>query len=355
MSSDRQNFIDTVAHRRPRQILYYASFVDDLRRRVIEHIGTDDIGGHYGFFAPAWIGPARPDDLPPLNFDQYWQDEDLPDGTRIRADGVAQRPSGFYHFFGYISPLRHAAELADIQDYPMEDLSAWDFSGMAAQVRAAHRDGRVAIGGIGHMYETAWQIRGYEEFLMDTIDRPEWAACLLERIFQNNLIKATEAAKAGADMLRCGDDVANQNAMMFSLPTWRELMLSRWSKVWAAAKAIKPDIKIWYHSDGNIDRIVPELIDAGVDILNPVQPECVDTDMLHEKYGDRITFDGTIGTQTTMPWGSPDDVRARVREVIEKYGRNGGLMISPTHVLEPEVPLENIDALVEACREFGSR
>jgi uroporphyrinogen decarboxylase len=118
-------------------------------------------------------------------------------------------------------------------------------------------------------------------------------------------------------------------------------------------KSIHPETRIHYHSDGNIFDIVGDLIDAGVDILNPLQPECLDVDEVHRRYGGRVTFDGAIGTQSTMPFGTPDDVRARVKEVIDKYGRNGGLMIAPTHVLEPEVPLENIDAFFDACREYG--
>jgi uroporphyrinogen decarboxylase len=203
------------------------------------------------------------------------------------------------------------------------------------------------------MYETAWQIRGYEQFLMDMVERPAWAECLLERLAQRNMLKATALARAGADLIHCGDDVANQKAMMFAPDTWRKMMLSRWRRVWQAIKSINPDCMIHYHSDGNILDVVGDLIEAGVDILNPLQPECLDVDAVYARHGDRLSFDGCIGTQSTMPWGTPDDVRARVREVIDKYGRNGGLIISPTHVLEPEVPLENIDALFEACREYG--
>ena len=109
-----------------------------------------------------------------------------------------------------------------------------------------------------------------------------------------------------------------------------------------------------YHSDGNVIDIVGDLIEAGLDILNPLQPEALDIDAIHKRYGDRLSFDGCIGTQSTMPWGTAEDVRARVKQVIEKYGQNGGLFIKPTHVLEPEVPLENIDALFDACREYGT-
>jgi len=141
---------------------------------------------------------------------------------------------------------------------------------------------------------------------------------------------------------------------MFAPDTWRIMMLSRWKKVWQAAKENNPKVKIWYHSDGNITDIIPDLIEAGVDVLNPIQPECLDIDSIHRRYGKRLTLDGCIGTQTTMPFGTPDDVRRTVKNLIDAYGRNGGLILSPTHVLEPEVPLENIDAFCTACKGFGT-
>jgi uroporphyrinogen decarboxylase len=145
-----------------------------------------------------------------------------------------------------------------------------------------------------------------------------------------------------------------QTGLMMRKETWREWFGPRLRRVIGVAKDANPDVLIWYHSDGNITDIIAEMIDAGLDILNPVQPECVDTDDLYRRYGRRLTFDGTIGTQSTMPFGTADEVRRRVREVIDKYGRNGGLIVSPTHVLEPEVPLANIDALFAACREYGT-
>lgn len=354
MSTDRDDFLAICEHRRPGRVLYHAGFTPDLQQRVIDHIGTEDIAGHYGFFERAGLGPQRPDDIDPIDYSGYYEDEDLPEGTRFNAVGAAQIPSGFYHFFGYVSPLRNAESLEEIENYPLPDYSRWDTSHYEETVQKAREEGKVAIGYVGHMYEWAWQIRGYEPFLMDMIQRPEWAECLLDKIIELDRFKAVTAARAGADYIHCGDDVANQESLMFSKPMWETFMLSRWKSVWQDVKDVNPDCRIWYHSDGNIEAIVGDLIDAGVDILNPLQPEALDVDAVYEQHGDRVTFDGTIGTQSTMPHGSPDDVRARVKEVIEKYGQNGGLIISPTHVLEPEVPLENIDALFEACREYGT-
>ncbi len=354
MATELEDFVATVEHRRPERILYHAGFVEDLHQRVVEHIGTADIAGHYGFFSPAGIGPERPADLPPLDFSRYWENEDLPEGTTINGAGVAMVPSGFYHFWGYISPLRNAASLKEIEDYPLEDLGKWDFSKMVETAEDAHARGRVVCTWVGHMYETSWQIRGYEEFLIDTIERPAWAECLLERICRQNTLQAVAATKAGADVLHCGDDVASQESLMFSKKSWAKLIHSRWARVWAEVKSINPQIKIFYHSDGNVFNIVGDLVEAGLDILNPLQPECLDLEAIRRTYGDRLSFDGTIGTQSTMPWGTPAEVRARVKEVIEKYGKNGGLIISPTHVLEPEVSIENIEAMVDACREYGA-
>jgi len=354
MATDRADFLATTEHRRPSRILYHAGFTEDLRRRLIEHIGTDDIAGHYGFCKTAGLSLKRPENLPPLDFSRYWEGEELPEGTTFDAHGVAMVPARFYHFWGYLSPLRNAKSLKEIEDYPMDDPSGWDASHLPGVVAAAHAEGKVAVGWVGHMYETAWQIRGYEQFLLDTVERPAWAECLLERLFQQNLVRAVAFARAGADVVHTGDDVASQKALMFAPDTWRRLIHSRWARVWRAVKEISPHTRVWYHSDGNIEAVVPELVEAGLDILNPLQPECLDVDAVHRRFGDRLTFDGTIGTQSTMPWGTPAQVRARVREVIRKYGRNGGLIVSPTHVLEPEVPLENIDALFAACREFGT-
>jgi len=352
--TDLENFMATTEHRRPGRILFYAGFTPDLQQRLIDHIGTQDITGYYGFAQNVAVGLRRPENVAPTDYSEYWEGDDLPEGTSIDGAGVAHVPGSVYHFTHIVSPLRNATSLAEIENYPLDDFTTWDASHIPAEVQRAHANGRYVVGWVGHMYETAWQIRGYEQFLVDLMERPSWAECLLERLHQQKMAIATALARAGVDCLNCGDDVANQKAPMFSPELWRRLFHSRWRKVWQAVKDINPDCRIWYHSDGNVTQLVPDLVEAGVDILNPVQPECVDVQALHERFGRRLTFDGLIGTQSTMPWGTPEEVRARVREVIDRYGRDGGLIISPTHVLEPEVPLENIDALCDECRRYGA-
>ena len=130
-----------------------------------------------------------------------------------------------------------------------------------------------------------------------------------------------------------------------------EWIKPRLAKVIQRAKEIKPDIIVFYHSCGYVEPLIPHLIEAGIDVLNPVQPECMDFEEIFKKYGDKVAFHGTIGTQSTMPFGTPEDVKAAVKRNLDIAGPKGGLLVAPTHLLEPEVPLDNVVAYVEACRD----
>jgi uroporphyrinogen decarboxylase len=351
--TDIECFNATVEHRRPGHVLFYATFTEDLYRRLREHTGTADLSGHYGFLRRFTLPMRRPENVPQPDLSRYYKDCNLPEGTRFQ-NYAARVPAGVYHFTGIISPLRNASSLSEVEEFPMDDMSGWDFSYMKPLADQAHADDRVVIGMVGCIYEAVWQIRGLEPFILDLYENPGWAQSLIDRQAEAARIKAVAATRAGADFLFCHDDVASQQAVMFPIELWRSMLLAPWRRIWAEVKSINPRVRIWYHSDGNVDAYVDDLVEAGVEILNPLQPECLDIVAVHRRHGNRITFDGAIGTQSTMPFGSPSDVRARVREVIDKYGRNGGLIVSPTHILEPEVPLANIDAFADACREFGT-
>ena len=112
-------------------------------------------------------------------------------------------------------------------------------------------------------------------------------------------------------------------------------------------------LPFFYHSDGFIEPVISELIEIGIDVLNPIQPECMNPAKIKRLYGDELSFFGTIGVQTIMPFGTPKDVRRAVREMIEKVGQGGGFIIAPTHFVPVEVPWENVQAFFDAVEEFG--
>jgi uroporphyrinogen decarboxylase len=291
-----------------------------------------------GYLDPAeyWNAPVRsvahrsaPDFSLWRTYAPYYPEE-LPAGTSLSAFGVAHTYGSAEHFVRKLCPLRKATRVEEAVDYPLPD-----------------------PGDPAHYAHLGPAIRGFEEMLADLVLRPDFAEALFDRLTELRVVQARQLAEAGVDVLRLGDDVAGQKGMLISPALWRRWFKPRMTRIIDAARAIKPDIHIFYHSDGDCRAIVPELIEIGVTVLNPVQPECMDPAAMKKEYGDRLAFWGTVGTQSTMPRSTPEEVRAIVRERIETVGQGGGLLISPTHTLEPDVSWENLVAFVEAVQEFG--
>ncbi len=348
----RENMLNILRRKGGDHIPFEFSLTTRLLDEFEERHGTRDIAEFYDFdFRRVGIGPSRVE----LDVQRYYEGRELKPGTYFDANGTAHEPGSVEHFTHYVSPLAgRDTPLEEIENYQLNDRdAAYRYEGLEKRINDIHSRGLAVFAGVGHIFETAWQIRGMEDMLMDFYEAPEKAHCLHERICRQNEVMAERFARAGADIILYGDDVGTQTGMMMSPEIWREFLRPRLAREIRAAKRVNPEVLAWYHSDGDITSIIPELIEAGVDILNPIQPECVDPVALKREYGDRLAFWGTIGTQTTMPFGTPEDVRTAVREMIEKVGFDGGLVLAPTHVLEPEVPWENIEAFVDACREYG--
>ena len=304
-----------------------------------------------------WNAPVRSVTHRPLPDFEMWRlygryyPETLPPGTRITPFGVALAYGSTEHFVRQLHPLAAATTVVELVDYPLPDpANPARWVHLASQVESLHGRDLAAQGELYvTIFETAWSLRGFEELLTDLALRPDLVEVLFDRLTEYRIRQAVQLAQAGVDVLRLGDDVATQTGMLISPAAWRRWLKPRMAHIIAAARAVKPDLHIFYHSDGDCRAIIPELIEIGVTVLNPVQPECMDPVQLKTDFGDRLAFWGTIGTQTTMPFGTPDEVRALVRERIETVGKGGGLLLSPTHTLEPDVPWENVVAFVEAA------
>lgn len=203
------------------------------------------------------------------------------------------------------------------------------------------------------IFEPAWYLRGLDNLLCDMMVDEDMAAACLKRMADHQVQLARRVAECGFDVIVFGDDVGTQKALMMSYDLWLKWLKPDMKRAIEAAKEVNPQVVAYYHSDGVIYDIIEDLIEIGVDVLNPIQPECIDPIQVKTLYGDRLSFWGTIGTQTTMPFGTPEEVDAKVKEIIEVVGHGGGLCIAPTHMLEPEVPYENLEAFVAAVREYG--
>jgi uroporphyrinogen-III decarboxylase len=136
--------------------------------------------------------------------------------------------------------------------------------------------------------------------------------------------------------------------MIISPRHWRHYLKPRMAAFIGTLKGINPELKVAYHSDGNLLPIIPELIEIGLDVLNPVQPMCMDPAELKHLYGDRLCFWGTVDEQETLPFGSADDVRREIHTRLQTVGKGGGLIIGPTHHVQLDTPMENFWAMVNA-------
>jgi uroporphyrinogen decarboxylase len=205
------------------------------------------------------------------------------------------------------------------------------------------------------IFETAWALRGYEGMLMDFHADPDRAEAILDIPFRYHLAAAERLTRMGVDMIWIGDDVGAQNAMLLSPSLWRMFLKPRMARFISTVKGINPALKVAYHSDGCIYPIVPDLIEVGVDVLNPVQPRSMDPVTLKRDYGDRLCFWGSIDEQGTLPFGTAADVRREVITRLATIGRRGGLIIGPTHHVQLDTPVENVQALVDTVRSTPYR
>jgi uroporphyrinogen decarboxylase len=196
------------------------------------------------------------------------------------------------------------------------------------------------------IWETAWALRGYDRMLSDLVANPDLAENILEIPFRYHLTAARKLVEMGVDMIWIGDDVGAQRSMLISPRHWRSYLKPRLAEFIGALKALNPQIKVAYHSDGMIMPIIPELIEIGLDILNPVQPTCMDPAELKRLYGDRLCFWGAIDEQETLPFGTPEGVRNEVITRLKTIGGGGGLIIGPTHHVQLDTPMENFWAMV---------
>ena len=203
------------------------------------------------------------------------------------------------------------------------------------------------------IFETAWALRGYEQMLMDFVVNPELAERILDIPYHYHLTAAKKLVELGVDMIWVGDDIGMQTGMLISPRTWRTFFKPRMATFIATLKAINPALKVAYHSDGDISPIIPDFIEMGLDVLNPIQPACMDPAELKRQYGDRLCFWGAIDEQHTLPFGKPEDVRAEVLTRLQTIGKNGGLILGPTHHVQLDTPLENFWAMVQTIVETG--
>lgn len=201
------------------------------------------------------------------------------------------------------------------------------------------------------LFERAWTLRGLEQLLVDMIDRPMFVHDLLEAITEHNLATIDFALSHDVDCVRFGDDWGSQKGLIMGPRFWREFIKPRIKRMYE--RVHEKERYVMIHCCGDVKEILDELVEVGVDIFNPFQPEVMDVFDTKKKYQGRLSFFGGISVQRLLPHGTPDQVRSQTRKLLDILGRGGGYIAGPSHDIPADVPPENIHAMVEVLKGQG--
>jgi uroporphyrinogen decarboxylase len=304
--------------------------------KLLTHLGNDCVG----------IAACAPASKPTFT------DEN---GIITNEWGMKFKNAGLYNEF-YAFPLANAETAEDIDAYPFFQADDPTRFTSALQTIKEYGENYAVVADLEtSIFETSWYLTGLEKFLMDMMLEPEYLNPLLDKVMEINLFTGKELIKAGADIIWAGDDFGSQNNMIMDPDLWRSLFKPRIKYMFEEFRKVNPNIKIAWHSCGSILPIIPDFIEIGLDVLNPLQPLATGMDplFLKNEYGKDLSFFGAICVQDLLPNKTPSEIKSEVKRRAEILGKNGGYIIAPAHNIQDDTPVENVLALFEAVKELS--
>lgn len=329
-----------------------------------------------------YLGMQKETQLMMENFQIVFIDEEVLTMLAIDTRGIHPRPVAqkrevdertYYNEFGikyhmpegglYYDMVEHplaSASIEMLRDYPWpEPEKSMDLRGVRDRALRLKEDGEYCL--VGDMidtgiFEPCWYLRGFENFLVDLLSNPDFASQLMEGMYQYQLKRYSLFLQEVGDLLDVlfvGDDLATAENVIMSPKTYREMVKPFHKEYFKNLKQLAPHAKLLYHSCGSIAPFIPDLIEIGVDILNPVQVSAqgMDTRELKEKFGRELSFWGAVDTTYVLPRGTQDEVRREVRKRVQELGP-WGYVLCAVHDIQPDVPPENVIAMYDEARRI---
>ncbi len=298
---------------------------------------------------PAWVletNAARP---PHADYVNSWG-----------AGATEIRPG---EWFPMVCPMASATTIQEVEDYPWPDMDdptrVAHVTAQAARLAAENRFAIMATPWLLFPLERAFAMQGMDTFLMNLALHPDFAEALLWRIEEACKVLMghfLDALGDNVDIIKIGDDLGTQESLLMSPDMYRRVLKPIHADYIGFIRE-RTSAKVFFHTDGDVFPLIEDLVEIGVDILNPIQTSAgkmSDLGQLKARWGDRLTFCGGVDTHRILPSGTPDEVRAEVRRVIDILGPGGGYMVSSVHTVMDDVPAENILAMVDAVEEYGT-
>ncbi len=344
--NSRERVLMSINHEEPDRVPVCATFVPETEAKLREKYKTD---GDLGVF----LGNDMVKISSGLENSYYFNDE----AEYICPYGITWKNT--HNETGHFSeiykhPLRGLDE-AEILKYELPDpAKSLDVIEKTKKAIEEYGKEKWIIGSCQcSVFEAAWYLRGMEDFIMDLAMDEDYTEAYLDKLMQYPLEMGRKFIDLGVDMVWLGDDIATQTGMMMSPTLWRKFFKPRMAGMFADFKKRNPAIKLCYHSCGNLEAVVDDFVEIGLDVLNPIQPMAMEPSAFKKRFGNNITMYGAKDIQQIMPFGSPEDVRETVRNLIEGCASGGGFILSPAHHIQSDTSIENIEAFYAAARDFG--
>lgn len=346
----RERMLAVLRHERPDRIPTDIWATPEVRAALDRHFGSEEAARaalHIDGMAdatPPYCGPPLPV---------------LPEGESVNCWGIRTRRtaygSGAYDEQVFY-PLAEARTIADLDRYAWPRAAWFDYAAARAAARQRHAH-QVVMGGYMAPFYYHNMLRGLEQSLVDPFDDPAFTHHLLGRLtdcFYEIHRRLFEACEGLIDIAQVTDDYGNQTGLLISQDTFRTFYKPHLQRLMDLCHAF--GIRVFHHDDGAMRPLLPELVEMGIDILNPVQWTCPGMELagLKREFGARLCFHGGIENQRILPFGTPDEVRAEVRHNIDALAGDGtGYILAPCHNIQPNTPLENILALYDEAWRYG--
>ena len=331
-STKREVVIEALGFRPPPYVPWAWDMTQGCAERMKAHLGTDDlsefVGTHFLDVGDA-IGHFEPlgNNLYRDTYGVVWDrsiDKDI--GTPVEW------------------PIRDPSDLADYEWPDASDDSLYaDIPGrLEAQPDLFSR---YLIG--FSLYERAWTMRGLTDLLVDMVERPEFVEDLLDAIVEHNLVQVRKALKFPIDAVYFGDDYGMQTGLIMGLKHWRHFFKPRLARMFAPV--CEAGKYVFLHSCGCVVELFDDLVEIGLNVFNPFQPEVMDVYAIKRRYHGHLAFHGGMSVQKVLPFGTPGEVREATARLLQA-GRDGGYVFSPSHSVPPDVPPENLVAMMDVVR-----
>jgi uroporphyrinogen decarboxylase len=332
--NNRERVLTALNHRQPDKVPYDIRFTQKAHAKMAQYCGDPEFDSKLGNCF-TWFRPYPNNVRYRLVGPDIWQDE-----FGVRWNRTIDKDIGV--------PCNQLVTPQNINEFQWpdpNDPTRYDFIKEAVKKAA---DGATLVSLGFALFERAWTLVAMENLLIYMLTDKHFVNLLLDKILEYNLGIIEHACSLDIDIFRLGDDWGHQRGLIMGIDLWREFIKPRIKEMYQLAKSKGKYVMI--HCCGKVDELFPDLIECGLDIFNPFQPEVMDVFQMKRLYGERLCFYGGISTQRTLPYGTVAEIKDEVKRLIEVVGENGGYVASPAHDIPADAKAENIAAMIEVLQ-----